>query len=419
MQQKTRSLKFLKKRKFLTILPLLVLPFLLVFFMALGGGKGSLKAETGKTATGLNLKLPDAHFKKGKEADKMGLYELAGKESKKLRDALKKDPYYKRDSLENHSDSMISNPGLEKIFRESASKFQQQPGAANNEEKVMEKLAQLRTELAKKPELKTNIPDVQTENPEIRKLTALMSQVKNQSEPNPEISRISNMLDKVMAIQHPELLQDSLSRIEAQYKKAVYSVSLNSQKEEPATFGATEANYYEDKIIKNRFYDLVENEMNDNDSGNLIEAIIPETQTIVSGSTIKLRLLNDIRIGAHVISKNQFIYGVASLNNERLKIQFSSIRSGNNIFPVALDAYDMDGLAGIFIPGSMNRDIAKQSGDQALGTLGIGSLDPSIGAQAAGAGIQAAKTLLSRKVKMVKVTIKAGYKVFLKDSNQK
>jgi hypothetical protein len=46
-------------------------------------------------------------------------------------------------------------------------------------------------------------------------------------------------------------------------------------------------------------------------------------------------------------------------------------------------------------------------------------MDPSLGAQAASAGIQAAKTLISKKVKLVKVTVKAGYQVLLRDNNQK
>ncbi len=129
--------------------------------------------------------------------------------------------------------------------------------------------------------------------------------------------------------------------------------------------------------------------------------------------------MNDVRINNHFISKNQFIYGITSLNGERLKIQFSSVRSGQNILPVSLEAYDLDGLAGIYIPGSINRDVAKQSTDQAIGSMNLATLDPSIGAQAAGAGIQAAKTLLSKKVKLVKVTVKAGYRLLLKDSKEK
>jgi hypothetical protein len=45
------------------------------------------------------------------------------------------------------------------------------------------------------------------------------------------------------------------------------------------------------------------------------------------------------------------------------------------------------------------------------------SVDPSLKAQAAATGITAAKSLLSKKIKQVKVTVKAGYKVLLKDKN--
>jgi hypothetical protein len=95
------------------------------------------------------------------------------------------------------------------------------------------------------------------------------------------------------------------------------------------------------------------------------------------------------------------------------------VRYGQNIFPVSLSVYDMDGLAGIYIPGAITRDVAKQTGDEAIQGIGLTTLDPSLGAQAASAGIQAAKTLISKKVKLVRVVVKAGYQVLLKDDNQK
>jgi hypothetical protein len=79
----------------------------------------------------------------------------------------------------------------------------------------------------------------------------------------------------------------------------------------------------------------------------------------------------------------------------------------------------MDGLSGIHIPGAITRDVAKQSADRSMQTIGLTSLDPSWQAQAAGAGIEAAKTLVSRKVKLIKVTVKAGYQVLLRDEKQK
>ncbi len=49
--------------------------------------------------------------------------------------------------------------------------------------------------------------------------------------------------------------------------------------------------------------------------------------------------------------------------------------------------------------------------------ISVPSLDPSLSMQAANAGISAAKNLLSKKIKLVKVTVKAGYKIWLKAIN--
>jgi len=51
--------------------------------------------------------------------------------------------------------------------------------------------------------------------------------------------------------------------------------------------------------------------------------------------------------------------------------------------------------------------------------IGLTSLDPTWQAQAASAGVETAKTLFSKKVKLVKVNVKAGYQVLLRDGRQK
>jgi hypothetical protein len=45
------------------------------------------------------------------------------------------------------------------------------------------------------------------------------------------------------------------------------------------------------------------------------------------------------------------------------------------------------------------------------------TMDPSVSAQVAGAGITAAKGLFGRKVKQVRVKVKAGYQLLLRDNN--
>ncbi len=143
-----------------------------------------------------------------------------------------------------------------------------------------------------------------------------------------------------------------------------------------------------------------------------------ETQTLVSGSTVKLRLKNDIYINGILIPKNNFIYGTASLENERLNIVITSVRFQNNLLPVVLQVYDMDGITGIYIPGAVSKDALKESAQQSMQGVELTPLDPSVAAQVTTAGISAAKNLLSKRSKLIKVTLKAGYKVLLRDNNK-
>jgi conjugative transposon TraM protein len=128
---------------------------------------------------------------------------------------------------------------------------------------------------------------------------------------------------------------------------------------------------------------------------------------------------SDVTINDIILPSGTLVYGTASISNERLKVSVSSIRSGNSILPVSLNVYDMDGQEGIFVPGSISRTVAKESTNKAISGIDATMIDPSIGAQAASAGIEAAKTLIGKKVKLVKVVVRSGYKVLLKDDNSK
>src|SRR5206468_2580365 len=101
---------------------------------------------------------------------------------------------------------------------------------------------------------------------------------------------------------------------------------------------------------------------------------------------------------------------------ERLQVQINYLHCNNSLYRVRLEVYDMDGLPGIFIPGAISRDVVKQSADNTIQSLDLGTMDPSLKAQAASAGVNVAKTMLSKKVKLARVTVKAGYRVFLKDA---
>ena len=88
--------KFLQQRKFLTVAPVLVVPFLTTLFWALGGGQGTASEIKADTSGGLNFEIPVAHFT-GEDLDKLSLYEKASRDSAKFREARDNDPYFKLD----------------------------------------------------------------------------------------------------------------------------------------------------------------------------------------------------------------------------------------------------------------------------------------------------------------------------------
>lgn len=428
MEKRTHSPKFLRQRKFVTIVPLLTLPFLVIFFIALGGGKGKTTSTNGLHQAGFNTILPDAHFKKEKDKDKLGIYEETAKDSAKLVEQIKNDPYYKLETENADTIKNATNP-LQNILEHNASAYHQ-PGfsklqtsvtnvsADSNEERVVQKLEQLKMALKKTDEHSSVVTEKysgnSSSNSDMTRIQNLMKAMNTKNnEPDPEVGRLSGMLDKIMLIQHPESLQDSMRKLSEKNKAQTFAV-YTGLPEDNITVMDTPS-----RQSANGFYGLNDEKINNNPKQNSIEAVIPESQTLVSGATVKLQLLNDIFVAGIKIAKNEFVFGLASLSNERLKIVINSLRYRQNILPVSLAVYDMDGMEGIYIPGSINRDVSKQFADDAISSIGLSPVDQSVGAQATVAGIQAAKSLADKKIKLIRVTVKPGYRVLLKDVNQK
>lgn len=151
---------------------------------------------------------------------------------------------------------------------------------------------------------------------------------------------------------------------------------------------------------------------------NTIAACVQGDQTLTDGQTVKLRLLEPMRVSGRVIPRNTLLVGAARLQGERLGIGIISLEHGGNIIPVELEVYDSDGQAGIFIPGSMEIDAAKEIGANMGSSLGSSiNISTDAGAQLAsdlGRGaIQGISQYISKRMRTVKVHLKSGYRVLL------
>jgi hypothetical protein len=59
----------------------------------------------------------------------------------------------------------------------------------------------------------------------------------------------------------------------------------------------------------------------------------------------------------------------------------------------------------------------RESAEEATGDIGPTVLSTTLAGQAAGAGVGLARSLIAKKVRPVKVTVPAGYRVFLHVQN--
>ncbi|MCK9404563.1 MAG: conjugative transposon protein TraM [Chitinophagaceae bacterium] len=350
-----------KKRKLLIAISI----FLIVFAgLAYFGYQHFIKKEAlpVQTSNALNSKLPEAK-QPLKEMNKLELYIQAEKDSASKKEQQNNDPYSYHPAIMDPlpPDYTVQHFSLLKT-------------TDPNEQKVNDRLDQLYKELNKaaEPPVSIPIPAITSTADTIRTPTAATTA----SVVDPEMKQLETMLDKLMDIQHPELVkQRSKKKDSAQKQNEVVTLSAN----------------------------------------NTIQAVVHQTQTLTNGGTIKLRLLQDIFIGTNKIPKGNFLFGVCTINNERLNVQLTNASYNNQIVPLSLYVFDMDGIEGIYIPGTISRDVTKGGADQGLQSLGMTSFDASLAAQATSAGIQTAKALLSKKVKLIRVTVKAGHHILLQN----
>lgn len=401
-------------------LPVLVLPFLTLLFWAAGGGR-SAAAVTAGNAKGLNMTLPGPQNDNA-PGDKLTLYQRALKDSLNLQQQRQEDPYSRDSRLQDEA-------GIADIYDSSIEEAPATtlPGGYDpNEEKVNRKLAAFKAALAAQPQMPAKEMDAYQRYEETSSSAALdraqaaMQQAASigQSSSDPEMQQLDGMLQKILDIQHPDQAQARMARQSEAHKGEVFPVSLVRKGNLADLFGSADSVPDSSFQHTGAFYESSRGNTATSETNKEVAAIVNETQTLVSGATIKLRLTEDIYINGVRVPKGSFVYATCSLDGERLKGDITAVRYTDRLFPVSLAIYDLDGIEGIRVPGAITRDAAKQGMQQATQSLDIYSMDQSLGAQAASAGIQTAKSLFGNKVKLVRATVRAGYPVLLMDKKK-
>ena len=133
-------------------------------------------------------------------------------------------------------------------------------------------------------------------------------------------------------------------------------------------------------------------------------------QKITSGQRVTLRLLEDYNQDGVRIPANTHLAAICKIG-DRLELQVRSLEMNGRIIPLALDAYDTDGLQGIYCPETTASKNSRTATNDAISTAGttFGGLVGDIASTVIRTGATIAKSASGE----VSVSVVSGYEFYL------
>ena len=267
----------------------------------------------------------------------------------------------------------------------------------------------------------------------------------DQSRENEELrQRVAELEQQASAMQNPtSTVDDQLALMEKSYQLAAKYMPGGAQQQPEQTVAATgdKAKVTPVRNVQKSVVSALQQEQSNEDfmaeysvernmafntavgivsalDKNTISACIYGNQTVTDGQKVRLRLLEQMRVGDIIIPANSVVTGSARITGERLGIGITSIEYAGSIYNVKLNVYDTDGQEGIFIPGSMELNAAKEVAANMGTSMGSSiNISSDAGAQLAsdlGKGlIQGTSQYIAKKMRTVKVHLKSNYRVML------
>ncbi len=221
--------------------------------------------------------------------------------------------------------------------------------------------------------------------------------------------------DPVKYLKEQMLVMDSLEKArDPEYQsKLAAEQRLKANKEKMNEFLNSTFNVSKSGInnVFNAFYKEQEN--------SFIKAVIDENNKGFLGSRIRFRLLEDIFVGNRKISKGSILYGqISGFSMQRVDLKIVSVFTQGELLPVNLSIYDVDGMKGLYVPQSVFRDMIREMGSNSVqGTqmdIGGQGFFTSIGSKL----FTSTSKSIANLIKTNKAKLKYNSYVFLIDEKQ-
>jgi hypothetical protein len=243
---------------------------------------------------------------------------------------------------------------------------------------------------------------------------------KNQTSPNSE-SAISTMRRKTDALEETNEQADILPKKEAERTELHPEVQKN-------TIGLP--------VNKTGFFYNVSMKNKTGYSANdavcaVIHGYGSEGIKVQNGTVVKIRLVQNtiVRVKREplLLEKGTIVNGRCTIGDERIFIEVTSVVFENAIYPLTVQAYDMDGQLGIHVPNLKDKNlVARNISRTAVSPInggffvGQGGIGQQVGTQMAVQGaqqvVQSAKQYVTARAQNPKVTIRPNYQILLKST---
>lgn len=395
------------KKKFLLMLPLFAIPLVVLIFWAAKSRKqkGEELAE-GSKESAINASLPNPR-NQGLPVSKLEAYINAERDSLERKNKEEAERKIYTSLVSPGDDGETVNVG--KGINTTPALYQREDEGLRQINTTLKNFEQERSgNYRRQPSRNNDVYAGYRPPEEYETLEARNRLIQN----DPNLKQLYNRLDKLMAqtdtTRKEEEKEGEPARdgeedepVRAEGKKSVVSSLINAKSASGSFYGLLSASQKEKRLQ------------------NAVAAAIHNDQVITDESTVKLRLSEPLVINDETtLPQHSFIYGVASIANDRLQIRITSVQYEGSIHKVKLNVWDNDGLAGIHLPENTAREAAKQSaGQMAQGPRYNVSVSQNLGQQlamtAAQTTVDGVKQFLSKKARTPKVHLKAGYKVLL------
>lgn len=152
---------------------------------------------------------------------------------------------------------------------------------------------------------------------------------------------------------------------------------------------------------------------------SFIKAVIDENIKGFLGSRIRIRLLEDVYVGNAKITKGTPLYALISgFSLQRVNLHIVSVMHQNEILPINLNIYDIDGMEGLYVPSSAFREMIRTMGQNIVQGQNLSSGSTDFFTNTISSVYQSTSKTIADLIRTNKAKIKYNSFVYLIDNKE-